>query len=129
MSEQEDKKSAAEELKTFGDNVAYIYDKYLAVKRLAQALDGQSPAAPFPQGVGVIHVDIEYFVGNFRHTARIEHVNRVGDVSALLERETEKLVDSLRTLAWGAQNVSAQILAACETAQYNARARQAGDAG
>jgi hypothetical protein len=126
MNNQEPKESAAERLKSFADNIAYVYENYLALKRLAQALDGQSPAAPFPQGVAVTRINIEYVAENERHTARISHVTRVGDVAALLAAEIEKSIDSLRNLSFGAQQTSEQIAAACETAQYSARAQQVG---
>ena len=126
MNEQEGRQSAAEELKSFGDNIAHVYEKYLAVKRLGKTLEGLPPSAPFPTGVAVTHVDITYVMNGETHTARIAHVTRAGDVAELLEREGEKLVDSLRNLAWGAQHTSGQILAACEAAQYSARAQQLG---
>jgi hypothetical protein len=125
--DQEPKESAAERLKSFADSISYVYENYLALKRLAQALDGQSPAAPFPPGVAVTRIDIEYVTADAgRHTARIGYVTRVGDVAALLAAEIEKSIDSLRNLSFGAQQTSEQIAAACEAAQYSARAQQVG---
>lgn len=126
MNEQETKQSAAEQLKSFSDNIADTYERYLAVKRLAQALSGQLPVAPFPRGVAVTHVDIAYVIDNEKYTARIDNVTRVGDVAVLLERETERLVDVLRNLSLVVQDIGAKIVEACAAAQYKARAQQVG---
>lgn len=123
---EETKKPVTEELIGTAHAAAAAYDRYQSVKHLAQQLAGLPASAPLPEHVTIENVSIVYTVNGRGYTAVLRSVNRVGDLADLLAREAESQVDKLRTLASEAQSLAAQIEAACEAAQYSARAQQVG---
>lgn len=123
---EETKKPVTEELAGTAQAAAVAYERYQAVKHLAQQLSGLPASAPLPAHVTIAHVSIVYTVHGQGNTVLLQNVNRVGDLAELLTREAERQVYALRNLADVAQNLAAQIAAACEAAQYNARAQQVG---
>lgn len=123
---EESKKPVTEELYEAAKTTADTYNRYQSVKQLAQHINGLSASAPFPDHVAITSVEINYTVNGIENTAVLQNITRVGDVADLLAREAEFQVDTLRSMAAFAQNLATQISAACELAQYNARAQQVG---
>lgn len=123
---EENKKPVTAELAVLAEAAAAAYERYQAIKNLAQHLDGLPASAPFPEHIKIDRVSIAYTVNGLGKTALLKNITRVGDLAELLTREAEQQVYQLRNLADVAQNLAAQIAAACEAAQYSARAQQVG---
>lgn len=126
MNDQAGSKPATDELNEIARDSVESYNRYQAVKKLTQALGDLPNSAPLPEWVTVKSVNINYTINGIEHAAVLQNITRVGDLAALLSNEIEFQVDRLRTLALTAQTLSASIAAACEAAQYNARAQQLG---
>lgn len=124
----EENQSAAEKLKTAGENVAWLYEKYQALRQLAQPLNNLPPSAPLPEGVNIFSITVDYILRDGkRTTADISSARlRVGDLATMLEAEMEAIVNSMRNISSLAKETAAQIETACEAAQYNARAQRVG---
>lgn len=109
-----------------GARIAKLYGAFQKLRGLAQHLNGLSPAEPLPEHVTIDNITIDYSVNGIQQHANIRGVTYIGDIAALLARETEQIVEDIRLECVNAQTAANAIEEACKRAQYSSRAQTAG---
>jgi len=112
-----------------GERIAELYRAFQKIRGLTQQLNNRSPAEPLPDHVAIDKITVAYRVNGEAHTATVRGVTFIGDIAPLLARETEQLIDDIRTECVNAQTAASTIEEACKRAQYASRAQTAGGPG
>lgn len=97
-----------------GKQIADAYRRYDELRALTSLLNGLRPEEPFPENVQIRELVVEFTANGQTKTASVRTVNRVGDLSELLLRETDTLIRTIVNQARAARENAAAIEEACE---------------